>query len=94
MQVEKVVKKAYGMLAFIGWGIKFKNWQVMLQLYRTLVRPYLEYSVQFWSPHYQKDVEALERVQKRLTGCCLGWRALAMRRGWRNLVCFHWNDGG
>ena len=63
MQVEKVVKKAYGMLAFIGWGIEFKNWQVML-LYRTLVRPHLECRVQFWSPRYQKNVEALERVQK------------------------------
>ena len=42
MQVEKVVKKAYGVLAFIGRGIEFKNWQVMLQLYRTLVRPHLE----------------------------------------------------
>ena len=41
-QVEKVVKKAYGMLAFIGRGIEFTNWQVMLQLYRTLVRPHLE----------------------------------------------------
>ena len=30
MQVEKVVKKAYGILAFIGRGIEFKNWQVML----------------------------------------------------------------
>ena len=35
MQLEKVVKKAYGMLAFIGRGIEFKNWQVMVQLYRT-----------------------------------------------------------
>ena len=39
----------------------------MLQLNRTLVWLHLEYSVQFWSPHYQKDVEALERVQKRFT---------------------------
>eukprot|EP00061_Rhincodon_typus_P013642 g40153.t1 len=27
MQVEKVVNKAYGTLAFIGQGIEFKNWQ-------------------------------------------------------------------
>ena len=27
-QVEKVVKKAYGMLAFIGWGIEYKSWQI------------------------------------------------------------------
>ena len=40
----------------------------MLQLYRTLVRLHLEYSVQFLSPHYQKDVKALKVVQKRFTG--------------------------
>ena len=34
-QVEKVVKKAYGMLAFIGRGIEYKSWQIMLQLYKT-----------------------------------------------------------
>ncbi|PLS49478.1 hypothetical protein CYV29_15670, partial [Carnobacterium maltaromaticum] len=66
-QVNRVVKKAYGMLSFIGRGIEYKSWQVMLQLYRTLVRPHLEYCVQFWSPHYQKDVDALERVQRRFT---------------------------
>ena len=65
--MDKVVKKAYGMLAFIGWGVECRNWKIMLQLYKTLVRPHLEYCVQFWSPHYRKDVDALERVQKRFT---------------------------
>ena len=27
----------------------------------------MEHNVQFWSFHYRKDVEALERVQKRFT---------------------------
>ncbi|XP_059831389.1 uncharacterized protein LOC132397106 [Hypanus sabinus] len=66
-QVERVVKKAYGLLAFISRGIEFKSREVMMQLYKTLVRPHLEYYVQFWLPHYRKDVEALERVQRRFT---------------------------
>ena len=42
-QVDRVVKKAYGVLAFIGRGIEFRSREVMLQLYETLVHPHLEY---------------------------------------------------
>ena len=86
IQVEKVVKKACGMLAFIG--IEFKNWQVTLQLYRILVRPHLEYSVQFWSPHCQKDVEALERVQKRFTRMLPGMEGISYEERLEKLGLF------
>ncbi|XP_072443501.1 RNA-directed DNA polymerase from mobile element jockey isoform X1 [Chiloscyllium punctatum] len=66
-QVDRASKKAYGVLAYISRRIEFKSREVMLQLNRTLVRPRLEYCVQFWSPHFRKDVEALERVQRRFT---------------------------
>eukprot|EP00061_Rhincodon_typus_P000495 g11892.t1 len=47
-QVDGVVKEAYGVLAFINRGIEFKSRELMLQLYKTLVRPHLKYCVQFW----------------------------------------------
>ena len=36
-------------------------------VYNTYVRPRLEYCVQAWSPHLQKNKACLERVQRRAT---------------------------
>lgn len=54
-----MAKKAY-MLAFRGQGIENTNQDVMLQLCKTLVRPHLEYCLQFRLLPYRKDVESLE----------------------------------
>ena len=64
---SEVVKKANKLVGFIGRVFENKSEKIMLKLYNSLVRPHLEYCVQFWSPYYQKDINKLERVQRRLT---------------------------
>ena len=66
-QCKDAVGKANRMLGFINRNFSFKNKDIIVPLYISLVRPHLEYAVQFWSPHHAKDIAKLETVQRRAT---------------------------
>ena len=67
MQCNRAACEANRRLGMIKRNFRIKSRSVMLLLYKSIVRPHLDYCVQAWRLHYRKDIDKLEKVQRRAT---------------------------
>ena len=74
--VSYIVNKAKKVLGVIKRSLGNDNRCAFSCLFKSLVRPILEYAAPVWSPYRKKDIESLEKAQRRAS--CL---ALKQKRG-------------
>ena len=72
--IDKTVKKARRMSGLIIRTISYKSKEVMIPLFKSLIRPILEYGNPVWCPYLRKNINLIEGVQDYFTKCIVGFK--------------------
>ena len=72
LHINKIKSKAFQRARHILKSFHTNNIWTLLKVFESFVRPIVEYGSQVWNPYLQKDIEAIESVQRFYTKkiCC------------------------
>ena len=65
--ISLTVNRANRLVGLIKHAFSYLDEETLLVLYKTLIRPILDYGNTIWFPTLKKDIRAIENVQRRLT---------------------------
>jgi hypothetical protein len=103
--VSNICTKANKTIGFLKRNLNISAPSIKEHAYKTLVRPQVEYACTVWDPHLQKDIDKVEKVQRRAARYVsnnyrrkasvatmlsnLGWQSLETRRKNARLVLLY-----
>ena len=64
---EELDEDGFMTLLMVRKNFKRLDADDFILIYKTYVRPHMEYCIQAWSPHLVKDIQILESVQRTAT---------------------------
>ena len=67
MHINKIVNKANSLVELIKRNFAFMNKYLFLRIYKTVIRPHLDYGNNIYYPFLKKNIRILENVQRRAT---------------------------
>lgn len=62
-----ITKKAKSLIYLIRKAFGILTPEMVVKIFKTYIRPLLEYAFQIWSPYFIKDIVLLEKVQRSFT---------------------------
>ena len=65
--INSTVVKANQVVGMTRRSFKYMDKDIFVQLFTSRVRPILEYGNVIWNPRLLRDIDAIERVQRRAT---------------------------
>ena len=89
LHITKITNSAKSRIHMVKRCFSNHSEEVILPLYKTIIRPILEYASPTWSPWLQKDIDSLERMQRRCLRLCgdrVNLESLKARRDKQDLV--------
>ena len=71
-----IIKKSRGLSGLIMRIITFKTAIIMIPLFKSLIRPILEYGNAVWSPYKKYQIQNIETIQRHYTKRIIGMKNL------------------
>ena len=65
--IANITKKANSRLGMIKRSFSNLSKEIVIPLYKSLVRPIVEYGSSIWNPMLKSDVQEIEKIQRRAT---------------------------